>query len=298
MPDIPFWSKCNNKCVMCTNTPAFARQDRAEYRLRGQVNKLERYLSGLGPGYLKNADKAGFVSLTGGEPTLHPEFFQLVAYFRKRLPGVPVTLLSNGRRFADPAFAARFAAVAAPPFYTAIALHGPDAALHDAVAGVKGAFAQTVRGLRNLLALRAAPRLEVRLVLHRMNVARFADTLQFLLREFPDTSRYSVTAIHYEIEGMSRKNRARLELKLSDSAAALNAALPLIRRFGDFRIYHFPLCLARPELRSRCRVTLPPEDRVYPPRKCGACRLKKKCLGLMAEYYERFGASELRPVKP
>jgi MoaA/NifB/PqqE/SkfB family radical SAM enzyme len=296
MPDIPFWNQCNNKCVMCTNTPSFARQGRAEYRLRGQVNKLERYLNGLGPGYLKNADKPGFVSLTGGEPTLHPEFIQLVAYFKKRLPGVPVTLLSNGRRFADPAFAARFAAVATGPFCVAIAMHVPSAKTHDAVAGVRGAFAQTVRGLRNLMALRSAPRVEIRLVLHRMNIAGFSRTLEFLLREFPDTSRYSVTAIHYEIEGMSLKNRAKLELKLADSARAVNAALPLIRRFGDLRLYHFPLCLVRRELRGRCRITLPPEDRVYPPA-CGACRLKKKCLGLMAEYFKRFGAAELAPVK-
>lgn len=296
MPDIPFWNKCNNKCVMCTNTPAFARQDQAEYRLHGQVNKLERYLKGLGPGYLKNADKADFVSLTGGEPTLHPEFVQLVSYFRKRLPGVPMALFSNGRRFSDPVFAARFAAAAARPFSVAIALHGPSAEVHDAVAGVRGAFGQTVRGLRNLLFLRAAPRLEIRLVMHRMNIAHFRETLKFLLREFPGTSAYSVTAIHYEIEGMALKNDRALALKLSDSAREVNAALPLIRRFGDFQLYHFPLCLVRPALRGRCRVTLPPEDRVYPA-VCAACRLKDGCLGLMLEYHKKFGASELAAVK-
>ena len=95
MPDIPFWNKCNNKCVMCTNLPAFARLPGDNYGLKGQIGKLERYLKGLGPVYLKNDGSADFVSLTGGEPTIHPDFFKLLSYFRKRLPGLPITLLSN-----------------------------------------------------------------------------------------------------------------------------------------------------------------------------------------------------------
>jgi MoaA/NifB/PqqE/SkfB family radical SAM enzyme len=297
MPDIPFWNKCNNKCVMCTNLPAFAEQPGDNYGLKGQIGKLERYLKGLGSVYLKNAERAEFVSLTGGEPTLHPDFFKLLSYFRKRLPGVPITLLSNGRRFADEKFAGKFCAVARPPFSVAIALHGPSARVHDAVAGVKGSFAQTARGLKNLLSLPGAPRVEIRLIIHKKTAAALGKTLEFLLKNFPDTSRYSVTAIHYEIEGMSLANHRKLALTLSDSAARLGACLPLIGCFKDFRLYHFPLCLVRKELRPLCWITLPPEDRVYPEKKCGRCVLKKKCLGLMLEYQNMFGDSELRPVK-
>ena len=297
MPDIPVWNKCDNKCVMCTNAPAFARQAAPAYGLRAQVVKLERYLRGLGPVYLKNADKAGFVSLTGGEPTLHPEFLKLVAYFRRRLPGTPITLLSNGRRFAGRAFAEKFCAAARPPFAVAVALHGPSARIHDRVSGVKGSFSQTVAGLKNLLAIPGAPALEIRLVLHRGNIAALPETLGFLLKTFPDTGAYRVTAIHYEIEGMSEANHRRLSLRLSESAAALGRCLPLIKKFEDFSLYHFPRCLVRKELRPLCRVTLPPEDRVYPPRACAGCRARRGCLGLMAEYSRFFGDSELKPLK-
>ncbi|HCC47585.1 MAG TPA: hypothetical protein DEQ38_05650 [Elusimicrobia bacterium] len=297
MPDIPVWNKCDNRCVMCTNEPAFALQAAAHYGLANQVRKLERWLKGLGPVYLKNPGRAGFVSLTGGEPTLHPDFFKLLAYFRLRLPGVPITLLSNGRRFGNRAFAEKFCAAARPPFSVAVALHGPSARLHDAVSGVKGSFAQTAAGFRNLLALPGAPFLEIRLVLHRRNIAALDKTLGFLLREFPDTNRYRVTAIHYEIEGMSLANHRKLALKLSASAAKLGECLPQIKRFADFRLYHFPLCVVRKELRPLCRVTLPPEDRVYPAHKCGRCAARKSCLGLMAEYRKFFGDAELKPLK-
>lgn len=296
MPDIPVWNKCDNRCVMCTNEPSFARQAASHYGLRGQIGKLERWLKGRRPVYLKNSGDAGFVSLTGGEPTLHPDFMKLIAYFRRRLPRTPITMLSNGRRLGSRPFAEKFCAAARPPFSVAIALHGPDARVHDPVTGVKGSFRQTMAGLRNMLSIPGAPALEIRLVLHRRNIRSLERTLGLLLREFPRTSAYRVTAIHYEIEGMSLANHGKLSLRLSDSAAALGRAMPLMRKFGDFRLYHFPLCVVRKELRPLCRVTLPPEDRVYPAR-CRRCAARRRCLGLMKDYLEHFGDGELRALK-
>ena len=295
MPDIAFWNKCDNKCVMCTNMPSFALQDSSQYRLRSQINKLERYLKGTGHVYLKNADDAGFVSLTGGEPTIHPEFFKLLSYFRRRLPETPITLLSNGRRFSDRKFAGKFCGAARPPFRVAIALHGATARAHDPVAGVRGAFAQTVKGLANLFELGRGLRLEIRLVLHKKSIAGFPATLGFLLKRFPRASEYSVRVIHYEIEGMSDENHPSVGLSFTDSARVVNAALPLIRRFPDIELYHFPLCQVRKELRPLCRVTLPPEDRAYPA-PCRRCSARKDCLGVMKEYLKKFGSSELRPI--
>ncbi|MDD2805068.1 MAG: radical SAM protein [Elusimicrobiales bacterium] len=297
MPDIPVWNKCDNKCVMCTNEPAFALQAASHYTLKNQVEKLERWLRGIGSVYLKNAGRAEFVSLTGGEPTLHPDLFKLLAYFRLRLPGVPITLLSNGRRFGNRAFAEKFCAAARPPFSVAIALHGPSAAVHDAISGVRGSFAQTVRGFKNLLSLPGAPFLEIRLVLHKKNISALDRTLRFLLKTFPATAAYRVTAIHYEIEGMSLANHRKVALPLSASAAKLGGCLPLIKQFSDFRLYHFPLCVLRKELRPLCWITLPPEDRLYPARVCGRCTARKKCLGLMAEYAKFFGDGELKALK-
>lgn len=296
MPDIAFWNKCDNRCVMCTNPPSFALQDVAQYRLRGQIEKLERYLKDRGPVYAKDSGGVPYLSLTGGEPTLHPEFFQLLAYFRRRLPGVPITLLSNGRRFSDVKFAKRFAAAARPPFSVAVALHGPSAKVHDAVAGVRGAFAQTVAGLANLLARKDGPELEIRIILHRGTVASFPATLRFLLRKFPGAGRYRVTVIHYEIEGMSETNHGEVGLRFSESSAALSAALPLIRRFPELRLYHFPLCQVRRELRPLCRVTLPREERTYPA-VCRSCAARKDCVGLMREYRKKFGSSELKALR-
>ncbi|MBI4802328.1 MAG: radical SAM protein [Elusimicrobia bacterium] len=298
MPDIPFWNKCNNKCVMCTNLGEFAAQPPSRYGLKRQIEKLERYLKGFGRIYLKNADKADFISLTGGEPTLHPDFFKLLAYFRKRLPETDISLLSNGRRFADKGFTERFLKIARPPFTVAVSIHGSSASAHDRVAGIKGAFSRTVKGLENLFAgLKGGggAGVEIRLVLHRLNIGEFKKTLAFLLERFPAPEFYRVVAIHYEIEGLAFENHKRLALKLSASAGTVNATAGLIAKFPDFRLYHFPLCLVKKELRSKCRITLPAEDRIYPP-KCAGCRARKKCPGLMLEYYKTQLFHQIKPI--
>ena len=277
---------------MCTNAAGFASQDSVLYGLKAQIGKLERYLKGMGAVYLKNSDKADFVSLTGGEPALHPDFFRLLVYFRKRLPGIHITLLSNGRRFADGQFARRFAKAAKAPFTAAVPVHGASARIHDLVAGVSGAFKETMAGLDNLFSLSGA-RIEIRVVLHRLNIGDFKRLLAFLLKRFPASERWGIAVIHYEIEGMSSENHKRLALKLSESARIINSALPLIAKFRDIRFYHFPLCLIREELRPNCRITLPDEDRIYA-EKCAGCRVRKRCLGLMAEYYRQFGDVELK----
>lgn len=291
MPDIPVWNKCDNRCVMCANTAGFARNTAGDYLFLRQAERLERHLRGLGA-YRKNAGTRGAWNLTGGEPTLSPDFLKVIAYFRRRLPGVELALLSNGRRFADPAFTAAFAAAARPPFSIAVSVHGANAVEHDRVAGRPGAFAQTMRGLRNLLLLPGGPRVEIRVILHKLNYLRLPAVLRRLKRLPGD---FRVVVMHYESEGRGARNKRLLEVSLSRTAARVNACSRALRAFGEARLYHFPLCLLSPELRRLAVVSLPPEDRAYPA-PCARCAERARCPGLMRPYLRSFGCKELKPV--
>lgn len=97
-------------------------------------------------------DGARLVVFVGGEPTVRPDLAALLA-----LPvraGLGCGLVTSGRALAYPAVRARL--VAAEVRYLRIALHGADAATHDALVGVPGAFAQTTEGL-GALAREAGP---------------------------------------------------------------------------------------------------------------------------------------------
>ncbi|MBI4655460.1 MAG: radical SAM protein [Elusimicrobia bacterium] len=295
MPDIAFWNKCNNKCVMCTNMDSFVRQKKDMYGLKFHIARLNRYLAGEKGIYVKNPQRRDYINLTGGEPTMHPDFFPLLYYFRKKTAGLNITLLTNGRIFSDRKFAEKFLKIAHPPFTVAAAVHGSNAAVHDGITGVSGSFRETMKGLEHLFLMRGGHGIEIRIVLHKMNIKNFGAILKMLLRKFPETAGYRIVAIHYEIEGRSIKNQKIVRLSLAESCVEVGKAADTIKKFLEFRLYHFPLCMVQKSLRKLCWITLPEKERIYPG-KCLKCVLKKNCVGLMREYYKKFGDSEITAV--
>lgn len=86
------------------------------------------------------------VELTGGEPTIHPDFFAVLDLCCSSFHNVAV--LSNGWRI-DDAFAARMAERPRPPFVQ-VDLDGSDASTHDGLRGVSGSFDNALRAIRAL----------------------------------------------------------------------------------------------------------------------------------------------------
>lgn len=103
--------------------------------------------------------------LTGGEPSLHPAFMQIVDHALRRFPRVMVQ--SNGVRFAEGTILEELARRGI--FCVNFSLHGP-AEAHDALTRVPGSFARTVEALRS--AVRLGIRTASNLVLTSTNTAR------------------------------------------------------------------------------------------------------------------------------
>lgn len=284
---------------MCTNNKEYEDCPSEQYNLKSQISKMEKYLKGDKNMYFKGAGDGNYLAFTGGEPTLHPDFVKLIYYFRKRFPGKEATLLTNGRTFSNEDFLKQYIAAAGTPSRTIMPIHSDNAEEHDYIAGVKGAFEQTVRGLKNLF--RNAPAghaIGIRYIQHGVgNRTRMARTLKFLLDNFPNTERYSLAIIHYEIEGHSFSNEKDIHISLRDSAAEALAAKHLIDQFKCVYLYHYPLCVLDESLRGIARITLPDEERVYPEEKCGECSMRDNCLGLMIDYDKLFGHDELETIK-
>jgi len=162
--------RCNNHCLFCHDT------DRHD----GTAVPLEQVSAEIRAGRERGATR---LVLSGGEPTIHPAFLDAVALGR-RAGYRWVQAISNGRMFAYDLFTRR--AVAAGLDEATISMHGHTAELHDALAGAPGAFAQGLRGLRNLQA--AGRVVSVDVVVCRPNVRHLADILRFFLglgvREF------------------------------------------------------------------------------------------------------------------
>jgi hypothetical protein len=117
------------------------------------------------------------VGFSGGEPTIRKDIIEIVSLAVK-LGYDRVSLTTNGRRFSDPDFAMRL--LEAGVNSIGWSLHGPDAATHDALVGRDGAFAQVVRGIKNVTRISWDYGWKIDqnlfILVNRRNIGRIAET--------------------------------------------------------------------------------------------------------------------------
>ncbi|NOZ02075.1 MAG: radical SAM protein [Deltaproteobacteria bacterium] len=87
-----------------------------------------------------------FITLSGGECLVHPDFFRMAALVRKH--DLALRVYTNGNRL-DERAARRIAQL--HPMEVDVSLYGATAAVHDAVTRVAGSFDRAVRAIRNLV---------------------------------------------------------------------------------------------------------------------------------------------------
>jgi His-Xaa-Ser system radical SAM maturase HxsC len=181
--------RCDHFCLMCSQPP----KERVDDWLLEQAFDLVRLLP-------RDTREIGF---TGGEPTLYGErLFRLLRLCRNLTPDAAVHVLSNGRRFADRAFAAGWARIDNPNLMVGIPIYGSEPTLHDYVVQARGAFDDTVRGLLNLGAL--DQRIEIRVVVHKQTAPWLPEIAEFIARNLPFVEQVALMGL--EMTGFARAN--------------------------------------------------------------------------------------------
>jgi MoaA/NifB/PqqE/SkfB family radical SAM enzyme len=149
---------CNCRCVMCDIWKANAS------RREIGPDELERHVEGIrGLGVQR-------VMLTGGEPLLHRNLWQLCA--RLRQENVRVTLVTSGL------LVARHAGAIAEHVDALVVSIDGDPNTHDRIRGVAHAFARLEEGLRLLRGYARRPVTTARSVVQRANYGRLVETIQ------------------------------------------------------------------------------------------------------------------------
>lgn len=294
MPDIAIWPQCNIGCVFCSNPVEGYRDTTAQYSYERLVEKVERYKRGEKV-FPKFNEVRDYINITGGEPTLHPEFFRALGLFRTEFPRILIRLLSNGRMFSYPEFARRTLKVAFPPFEVAVPMFGYDARSHESISRAQGSFGQTVAGLENLFAFRGpAQRIEVRMILTKIQMRTLRPTLEFLLERFPDIDR--IVFLFVEFEGFAAEYEERLKFRLSEASAGLDACYDLLLCFKDARMYHFPLCAVPPRLWPFVWRTLAPFKVTFTDDCKTRCAYKEHCVGIHRGYEKAMSTADFQPI--
>jgi organic radical activating enzyme len=302
---------CDDACVFCSE----------EKRMRWYGPDPERtdFLESL----LAKAAARGVrhVNFTGGEPTLHPEFIRLLRTARSL--GYTTYIGTNGTMLAREEWAAE----AAPLLdEVSLSLHGPDAALHDAMTARAGSFEFLRAAAAHVRRFNPAAQLLANIVVIRDNFHGCADTVRLAATWGCRQALISSVAP----EGAVQDDFGRFVARLSD----FRAAVPSIARAADesgiaLRFFGLPLCAlgrdhmalsndlhwaprstvertfeeaAAPPAGAPRRLKLhtvteqaPTRNRMKSPR-CAACSADPLCGGYFAAYHAVHGDAELQPI--
>ena len=296
MPDIPIWPQCNIGCVFCSNPVQGYRGTQAHYSFAEFRKKWDRYKAGR-DSYLKFSSVNDYFNFTGGEPTIHPDFLRILALVRKDFPDRRIKLLSNGRMFSYRAFAERCLKLGGERFEVAIPMFGPDAKSHESISRTPGSYRQTVEGIENVLAARRpGQRLEIRVILTKLQMRHLERLLAFLGDRFPEAD--SVDFLFVEIEGFAERYAESLKMPMRDCASWLDRHYDLLARFKAFRLFHFPLCMVPLRLWPHVWNTLDRFKVGYPEPCNSACSVRSLCVGVHNSYLKHMGGSDVAPVEP
>lgn len=125
---------CNSRCPGCSNIYAAHRNGAPPLSAQAWCDLLAPFIS-----------EAVQIRLTGGEPTLHPEFFRI--FEKVTSYDAWVTIFTNGRWQDAKGFVKR---IRGRRHFSGllISLHGANAASHEAFSGVPGSFIETVSNIR------------------------------------------------------------------------------------------------------------------------------------------------------
>ena len=289
MPDVCIWNRCNNNCVMCSNPVDF--RDKNESFLYSKEAVLSRIKSWKDKHKLNKEN----INLTGGEPTIHPNFLELVREIRKILPENKIVMATNGRMFSYSRFAKEYLRM--NDLSLEIALHGSTPKLHDAVTGVGGSFEQTIKGIENILKYRnSSQELELRIIITKINYKNLEQIVNFAAKKFPTINR--LVLVFLEMEGFAQKNFKIVGLAYKELKPylTLSKVKKWKAKLPKIRLYHFPLCTIPPELWEYTWRTLREEEVTFLPR-CNQCLYKKYCLGIHRDYLKLVGNKEFQPIR-
>lgn len=292
--DIKIGYQCNNHCLFCVQG-----DKRRECDFRGQLEIKEDLIEAR-----KSCDSIVF---TGGEPTIHPNFLDLV-YFAKKLDFQTIQIQTNARRFVYKQFCRETIKAGANEFSPAI--HGHTAKLHDFLTTVPGSFKQAIQGVKNLKEL--GQPVIANTVITKFNYRHLPEIAKLLVSLNVDQFQFAF--VH--IAGTAWKNRNFIVPKKSE-------IMPFIKRGLDIGIAAgkkvmteaIPYCFMRgyeqyaaeriiPEamvIENKFKIKDYKEYRINKGKikgpRCKECIYFPICEGPWREYPEIFGWEEFKLVK-
>ena len=257
--------RCNHYCLMCSQPPKDINDDWIVDELFDAIPLIDTATPEIG--------------FTGGEPTLLGDrFLRLVTDMRDHLPTTALHILSNGRTFADGKFTEAYAAIQHPDVMLGIPIYSASSQTHDYVVQSDGAFDSTIRGILNLKTY--GQRVEIRVVIHRQNVAHLRGLAEYIARNLTFVDHVALMGL--EMTGFAKANIEELWVDPFEYRHELYDAATLLDDFGlNVSIYNHQLCTIDRRIWPLAVKSISDWKNEYRP-ECTVCGVHDKCGGFFA----------------
>lgn len=216
---------CNNDCVFCSENDRLEKFSAVKFLPKILVKKI-----------LKDKSDKGYrhVNFTGGEPTIHPDFLEIIRYAKKL--NYRIYIGTNGCRFKDEDFLKNLL-----PYVDEISfsLHGANAKLHNALTKSSN-FLAIENGLASSKKINPKVEVFVNTVVVKKNVNFIGSLLEYLNKFEVD----QVLISNLAPEGKGLKSYAELAVTFDQWRKTLEAARKRIGQCNfKIRFFGLPFCL-------------------------------------------------------
>lgn len=289
--------ECNNNCIFCVTGDNHPRKFI-------DFNIIEETLR-------KNSKKYDSLVLTGGEPTIRKDFFDILelAY---RL-GYSMLLQTNARMFSYEQFCDK---IKGYNLKFSINVNAPCAEVHDETTCVAGSFEQTIKGIKNLQD--CGFDILGKVMLTCINYKHVLETVKFMA----ELGIIEIWIVFLTPSGSAKINFNDVIPRYSEVMPFVNQALSWAKKSSNIKmgLEGFPYCCIDLEFRQlvteenlnkdslqgiyagddsyeyNCK-----HDRVFSQKQkfdvCSECRYNNKCEGVYKEYVKNNGKGEFKLIK-
>ena len=231
--------KCNHNCLNCP----LSTYDRLHGQLEPNIKKknikdLSVYGSNL------------HITISGGEPTLNPSFFDVLSILGKS--NAYVTILSNATKCKDKDFVSKIIESLGYDYDLKrlryiTAVHSLHKSVHDRLTGTSGSLEETIKGLENLD--KENFHVIIKNIMNKVTAKDMKETLNFLCNYFSNNIDFELCATDYS--GRCGKNIDELYINFTDLQPYAEECLDSYEKDKDncgraLEIIETPLCLVDP----------------------------------------------------
>ncbi|MEG2095193.1 MAG: radical SAM protein [Alistipes sp.] len=227
---------CNERCQFCPCSEGSANMPSLTYE--EICSSISRAIEERG---VEN------ILLSGGEPTIHPDFFRILEFIRGC--DVKISLLTNALKLADDNFAEQmFSIIDGEKLDVTVAFHSHIPEKHDFLTQHKGSFERSMKGVANML--KHNVRLSIKNNIVNYTYKDLPEYVEWVTACFNDN--VTLLFCNIDINGTALTNKTNVAVEFRQSIPYLQKALDIViakRKMGhkrNVKVLTTPLCLMDP----------------------------------------------------